>query len=290
MLGAVLERVAECLPVHGVRRWDGEGVQRSGLALFNHCRGRDHLLHRPGFVRGSDRPDSAVLRGNLAGVVRVRCVRVRHGDDVAGLGVGDDDHPPFGTELVLLALDRLLGKVLQVRVERELDVLAVHRGGQLVNAHGDAQTVRADLEKALAGSPFEDVVLGLFETRLPGCAVLEEPDNPAGHRSVGIDPLAGAFGDDAGNLKLGYPVFDVGLQILRHDVVALGSGQGRLQVVAVHTEHRGQFGDPLVPGDFDEFVLAVDGIEPAESLGLRVDGLVHHDVVPDDAAGQDRAG
>ena len=174
LLGAVFERVAEGLAVHGVGRRNGEGVQRAGLAFLDHGGGRDHLLHRAGLVGGGDRPDAAVLGGNLAGVVGIRGVGIGHGNDVAGLGVGDDDDAPFGAELVRLALDRLLGEVLEVRIQRELDVLAVHRRRQLVHAHRDAQSVGADFKQALAGSSLEDLVLGLFESRLAGGAVLQE--------------------------------------------------------------------------------------------------------------------
>jgi len=42
----------------------------------------------------------------------------------------------------------------------------------------------ADLENALAGGALEDPVLGLFQPCLPGGAVLQEPDNAAGHGAV----------------------------------------------------------------------------------------------------------
>ncbi|MNI46786.1 hypothetical protein D3C73_1012670 [compost metagenome] len=124
-----------------------------------------------------------------------------------------------------MALDGLLRKVLDVRVDGQLDVAAIDGRGEFICRHRNPEAVSTDLKDAFTFDTPKNLVLGLLDAGLSVGSVLEETNHPAGNAAVGIDALADTFCAKARDIELGDPVLQFRLNVLCHHEVLLISGQ-----------------------------------------------------------------
>ena len=158
------------------------------------------------------------------------------------------------------------------------------------DAHRNPQAVGADLEELACHQTRENLVLGLFDAGLAVVPSWRKPDDPAGHAAVGVNALADAFGDNARDMEIGDPVLDVGLDVLRHDVVRLSPVNAFADGAPVHAQkHRARSAIPWSRVIVDEVSFRLLHRSAGRSRCLVLTHLVHHNVVADDAAGQDCA-
>ena len=163
-----------------------EGHEEAGLGgdffLVEGCGDGDDLGHRAGLV-GVHRRIVSCPHADYIGL-RVTAHR-GHGEDLAGSRVHHDRRCTSRPELVHLRHQRLLGLVLQRKVDREADVIAGHRCDEGLAARRDGPALGSlDLAQLPVDTGQEPVVL-LLQTCAAVTVDVCQPDHATADLRVG---------------------------------------------------------------------------------------------------------
>ena len=232
--------------VEGVSGGDGAVLQAAGEG--------DRLHHRPGLVEAVDRLIGEVAEGCRRVVGGVVARVVGPGLDRPGVGVHHQDLPGLGAVLGDRLRDRLLGPVLDLGAEAQLEVVAVLGGHVLglVEVDGDALAV-PDLRGLTVLAGEEGVVVALHPV-LPLAAGVDEAEQVGGGRLPGhrrrlVHGLVLLGEDETGDRRRvqGDELILDGLaHVVGEEGVFVGLGEHLDDLALAVPEHRGDLGRVLV--------------------------------------------
>ena len=213
----------------GDRDFAGVHVGRVGShhSIVNRPGGGHDFHHAAGLVQVRHR--AIAQQGQRSRVVQVQraVLEAGHGrvsEDLAALRVHDDDVAALRLVLCDRLGQRVLGHLLNVPVNRQLDILARDRVDGVVFAVRDRLVGRVSLVDRFAGFALEDFVVGVFDTCKAGVVGAGDAEDGGADVAIRVHALRILLGDDPGHACGDQLVAEVVIHVALDQVVDRAAG------------------------------------------------------------------